>query len=392
MIVKKFNSLLLLLFLIFFLYMFMNKTIFSDSLVWTWWSYSEWLINYPGQFVRRGLVGNIVLMFSKGESNFYLVQLLVFANFVLFCTLLLIAFIRYELNLSKYLILAISPFGIFSFIIYDNFYHRKEIIIFNLFLIYIILNVQAKPFLFNSIYIYFFTFISLLIHEGVSLILLPFLFYIYKDEVVKKNKSIKYLYYFVFFACTILLLVVFNAGNMDTAVSVWNELPVSDRNIINNNHPPNSEYGEMNAIAFISRSLKDQVPDILNILFSGTMTLWIFFIFFGFFIINKIFVIPQGSESVYLIFKEHPYLFSGLVVFFLGIDWGRWIVIYFYLIFLTLLYLKKFSTNQYSLFTYQNFVLFFVSIFTVLPEYNISSNNFLILQNFKDQIFLYILN
>ena len=54
---------------------------------------------------------------------------------------------------------------------------------------------------------------------------------------------------------------------MDTALKVWNELPVTDRNIINNNHPPNSEYGEMNAIAFISRSLKDQAPDIINIFF-----------------------------------------------------------------------------------------------------------------------------
>lgn len=275
----------------------MNKTIFSDSLVWTWWSYSEWLINYPGQFVRRGLIGDVILLFSQGESNFNSVQLLVFANFIIFCSLLLLAFIKYELNLSKYLILAISPFGIFSFIIYDTLYHRKEIIIFNLFLIYIILNVQEKSFTFNSIYIYFFTIISLLIHEGVSLILLPFLFYIYKDEVVKKDKSIKYIYYFLFFAFTILLLVIFNAGSMDTAISVWNELPVSDRNIINNNHPPNSEYGEMNAIAFISRSLKDQLPDILNVLFSGTMTLWIFFIFLVILLLIKYLLALEGLNQ-----------------------------------------------------------------------------------------------
>ena len=89
---------------------------------------------------------------------------------------------------------------------------------------------------------------------------------------------------------------------MDTALKVWNELPVTDRNIINNNHPPNSEYGEMNAIAFISRSLKDQAPDIINIFFSGTMTLWIFFIFFGYFIIIKEFIDSTSNLDIYNIF------------------------------------------------------------------------------------------
>ena len=95
----------------------------------------------------------------------------------------------------------------------------------------------------------------------------------------------------------------------------------------------------MNAIAFISRSLKDQAPDIINIFFSGTMTLWIFFIF-GYFIINKIFIDSTSNLDIYNIFYKTRIFFRPCS-FFLGIDWGRWIVIYFYLIFFTLLYLKK---------------------------------------------------
>ena len=392
MLIKKTNLLLLTFFSIFFLYMFMNKTIFSETLVWTWWSYSEWLINYPEKFVRRGLIGDLLIYLSNGESNYNTIQYLVFANFILFYFLLLFAFIKFRLDFSKFLLLAFSPFGVYSFILYDNIYHRKEILIFNLFLIFIILNTQEKSFKFNSIYLYLFTTISLLIHEGVSLILVPFLFFIYRNEASKKDNSNKYLYYYLIFLLILFTILIFNSGNMDTALKVWNELPVTDRNIINNNHPPNSEYGEMNAIAFISRSLKDQASDIINIFFSGTMTLWIFFIFFGYFIINKIFIDSTSNLDIYNIFYKNPYLFLGLVVFFLGIDWGRWIVIYFYLIFFTLLYLKKFDSNQFSLFSYKNLTFLLISLFTVLPEYNISSNNFLIFQNLKDNIFLFILS
>ena len=174
---------------------------------------------------------------------------------------------------------------------------------------------------------------------------------------------------------------------MDTALKVWNELPVTDRNIINNNHKFRIWRNERNSYI----TFKRPSADIINIFFSGTMTLWIFFIF-GYFIINKIFIDSTSNLDIFNIFYKNPYLFLGLVVFFLGIDWGRWIVIYFYLIFFTLLYLKKFDSNQFSLFSYKNLTFLLISLFTVLPEYNISSNNFLIFQNLKDNIFLFILS
>ena len=43
-----------------------QKTIQSETLVWSTWSYSELLINYPGQiFVRRRFVGRDISNFSK---------------------------------------------------------------------------------------------------------------------------------------------------------------------------------------------------------------------------------------------------------------------------------------------------------------------------------------
>ena len=62
--ISKINFLIILPTSLFFLYMYINKTILSETLVWTWWSYSEWLINYPDMFVRRGLAGEIIISLS----------------------------------------------------------------------------------------------------------------------------------------------------------------------------------------------------------------------------------------------------------------------------------------------------------------------------------------
>ena len=41
----------------------LRYTIFSSTLKWGTWSYGENLISYPSKFVRRGLLGEIILFF-----------------------------------------------------------------------------------------------------------------------------------------------------------------------------------------------------------------------------------------------------------------------------------------------------------------------------------------
>ena len=47
------------------LLVFKEKTLNSLNLSFGWWSYSEILINYPDQFVRRGLLGRLFNYFHK---------------------------------------------------------------------------------------------------------------------------------------------------------------------------------------------------------------------------------------------------------------------------------------------------------------------------------------
>ena len=65
-----------------------RNTILSNTLKWNNYSFSEYIISYPNKFIRRGLVGEVLTYLSNGESIFYGVQIVVFANCILFISLL----------------------------------------------------------------------------------------------------------------------------------------------------------------------------------------------------------------------------------------------------------------------------------------------------------------
>ena len=113
--------------------------IFRSSIYFDW-TFQDWLINYEGGFVRRGLSGEIILR----TSNFFDVQI----QFTYFCILSILSLLFYllffdflrkeKLNLQN-LFIILSPLSI-SFIIYNfGAIGRKEILLFIIFLIFIFL-------------------------------------------------------------------------------------------------------------------------------------------------------------------------------------------------------------------------------------------------------------
>ena len=92
--------------------------IFHSSIYFDW-TFQDWLINYEGGFVRRGLSGEIILR----TSNFFDVQI----QFTYFCILSILSLLFYllffdflrkeKLNFQN-LFIILSPLSI-SFIIYN---------------------------------------------------------------------------------------------------------------------------------------------------------------------------------------------------------------------------------------------------------------------------------
>ena len=155
------------------------------------WQYVDWLINYQGGFVRRGLIGEIIINLSYlTNSNPGLItsytHILFYFLFFLFSFLA----INQQNYLRNHWILIFSPF-LFYFQIFD-FYggFRKEIIFFSLFafLVWSFNKFEEKKLdkiFFTTLAFYSFLILS---HE-IFIIFLPYIIvsYLLKVEVNKKR-------------------------------------------------------------------------------------------------------------------------------------------------------------------------------------------------------------
>src|SRR5262245_2344358 len=106
-----------------------NETLrWPHSLRWNVWAYSEWLISYADGFVRRGLVGELLLRFCSDSLvsavNHWI--FIVYATLIaLFCLLIIL---RAEDNLARAAVAVLIPGGLVQMAFTNEFYYRKEAI------------------------------------------------------------------------------------------------------------------------------------------------------------------------------------------------------------------------------------------------------------------------
>ena len=137
--------------LFFLIWFFLGYTllgVFHSAIAFNW-TFQDWLINYEGGFVRRGLTGELILIltniFFQNNLQYYYginVHLVYFFSISLFCLIYHIFLYRLikneELNLEKFFII-LSPLSI-PFIIYNiSAIARKEILLFITILFFIFL-------------------------------------------------------------------------------------------------------------------------------------------------------------------------------------------------------------------------------------------------------------
>ena len=173
-------------------------SIFHSSIAFDW-TFQDWLINYEGGFVRRGLSGEFITAISNffyyEKKQFYhgvqihFVYFYVISVFCIFYYLLIYFFFkREELNLEK-LFIIFSPLSL-PFIIYNpGAAGRKEILLFILFIsfVYFIKYFEKKELLLITTTILFVP--LLLIHEGMFFFISSFLI-LYILEIKPENKRI----------------------------------------------------------------------------------------------------------------------------------------------------------------------------------------------------------
>ena len=100
-----------------------------SSLKWNSWVFYEWIINYEGGFVRRGLIGSVINAFYYGEELSAVNTLVFFVAllFILLATMFVASNVK---NARSALLFVFCPVGFYWMAIGNEYYYRKEIFFF----------------------------------------------------------------------------------------------------------------------------------------------------------------------------------------------------------------------------------------------------------------------
>jgi hypothetical protein len=277
---------------------------------------SEWVINYGGGFVRRGLVGEIIFQLSiffkiKLREGFLIFQILLYFFYYLIVYWLLSNFKK---NFIVYLAIFSPVF--YSFGLYElEALGRKEILMYiffsyNFYLFYKYKNINLN---------YIFTFLSLIIlilnHESV---IFYYLFYLFFFVVIDKKKDFRF-YLLNFLLLFIIIFVSYliyvnphsSADNLEMCKRLLN---ASDERC---------GLGASFTTANISRHINEvnwRFIDVINYIFIFIFGfIGIFLLIYKSKLTKKFYILNFNLFSI-LIFCSLP----GLLLFLIAVDTGRW--------------------------------------------------------------------
>ena len=369
MIINKLSNLITTLIYLLSISQVAKKTILSNTLEYSPWSYSELLISYPSIFIRRGFIGELITLFDSDTVLFDTVNIFIFVNFVVFCLLSYMHIKISKLNAVQHLLYLISIFGILNITLFNQYYHRKEIFVLNLFMITLLLIRFKIQNYFLFIFTLIFSVLMVLIHEGIAMLAIAFIILILKNKTQFSSKMVN-----VYSSIVLLsfMSVIISTGNDSVANLIWTNLSEFDRNLIDVDVRSITKI-EPNAITAIGWSLSDSFFKTTQVLiFSGSMFLWTFYFFMFLWTFNVIFKIEFNKTDIninrvkdFLLMEK--YFIVVPILFIVGFDWGRWIFSLFHLSFISyLLFIGKSNRNVVWSFPIISFIL--VSMLTIMPE------------------------
>lgn len=301
----------------------------------------DWLINYQGGFVRRGLIGQLIYLISTNRPNTiwiaYAIQVITYLTLSYFVLLLFFA----QHKNRVFLLFLFSPAFIFMFPLYDiEGWFRKELLVF---LAYALLvyglreGVVRSKYLWASFFIYF---IAVFSHEVASLTLVFFLFPLYVISKRQSSFDRKIIFFGFAYALTAicgLALSVLLPGDLKTAERVC--LSLTARGIqpgICDGAIQYLAYGASHGVQEVATKIQSRYY--LSI-YPLLLALALLPVFFTNWWRTRFSILILGFVSL-------------IPLFVVGMDWGRWIAIYVTLIFISVLFdgtLGQLKTRKISL-------------------------------------------
>ena len=291
---------------------------------------ADWLITYEdGGYKRRGLTGIITIFLSKttgiyvGDLVFYIISLL----YVSFSTMLILFFRKLKFNFS-FILLFLLP-TIILFPINDFYaYARKEFLFFMVLVFYLLMrrryNVYSWRFIISfSILLIFLTHL----HESIVFYISYMLIVYYIDYKMYNKGSLTKIIVLgssVFLSAFSIFYFGVNV-NMGGSWEIYKELGVNEHIMQGILTYPLEGFSsdKTNALSFATQ--KHYETHLVSYLI--TLVTFIFFL-----IKNK----ETYTDFKKIIFLHLIFIIISLPIFFLTIDWGRWLNIHFLCSFLVL--------------------------------------------------------
>lgn len=282
--------------------------------------YANWLINYRGGFLRRGLGGEIILHLS---SLFAISHTVVINIFTFVIWIILISFFITKFMQKQYpLFILAMPFCLGETIFADpSYFLRKDSLSILIFILILTLFFKKKfwhpTVLFSCINLLFI--LGILIHEEVFFFSFPILFISYWHRKKSFWKSL------VFFAPSIVVFIFLclNIQTQKTAAEMLARTPeITNPSLIGLMHLPLSEH----------LSKVWTMVNATGLLATGLYVAYQFtFIYFSCLNFDKIKINLTTSPKI-----DRNFLFCILLLQFLSIlpvfcsawDWGRWIFLW----------------------------------------------------------------
>ena len=363
-------------------FIFLSISFYSWVDEYSSWQYGDWLINYQGGFIRRGLIGELfysLYIFTKIPLDLIILTSVIFFFFLF--SLILIKTAKLIGNSKIDYLIFLSP-GFFLYpLMNSEIIGRKDILLVLLIgsLVYFkdIFKKNLNLFLI-CILIIFLT----LSHSG-FLFYSQYLIVIYLISDIKLNKKFvkSKIYFFIILYLILGSLTNYYSGTQEQVYQICESVKTfSPKDCVNTGQ---ISWLKSNTSHYLIEKLTFDNLTLINHIIIYSISLYLIYFFFFFKIKRSRFQLKKSFLNNITPYKFFlTLLILTLPIFILGRDWGRYIYLsyccsFFVYVYLTknnLIVFKNFSTpkffNKKYLFV---LILFFYSFFWTVPFYDAKS-------------------
>jgi len=283
------------------------------------WKGTHWLMSYEFDFIKRGMIGSVTQYFFPLPISLEQISLLSYSIYFV----LSIALVAYILPAFKNDIILITLLLASGFSLqqlgYDIGRHDQAVLLITLLSLTLITKYKNNLAILTTSLITLSAF-SMLIHEASALIAVPLIFSALSISTLKlKQGYASPFFYLASSICIFIIIIVLGAPSV--SAESWVDF-LKQRSAFEVN---------LNAAAVTHNSLKDNITISMTRLISSAtanrMALILFFSIAYFYAIYKIIQIQLCNEQNIILFFTSLPAIATLPLFFLGLDYYRWIAI-----------------------------------------------------------------